>query len=60
MRSQLESFIHWLSVVVYSLLSNPKHVAQIVFLIVICVALLAVAVPSLTAMAGGLAPGGGH
>ena len=60
MKTQLNSFIRWLSVVIYSLLSNPRHLAQFALGIAIGLFLIALVVPSFTTVANGLSGGGTH
>jgi len=51
MKTQLDSFIRWLLAVVYSFLSNPRQVRLVVTVIVICLVLAALLVPTLVTFA---------
>jgi|GEM_PF-5949308 len=60
MKHQLTSLIHWLLTVVYGLLSNPRRLRLALTVLVVCLALLVLLVPSLTTFADAMAGGGGH
>jgi hypothetical protein len=60
MKNQLASFINWLLAVIYGLLSNPRRLRLALTIVVVCLALLVLLVPSLTTFADNMAGGGGH
>jgi hypothetical protein len=60
MKHQLTSLIHWLLTVVYGLLSNPRRLRLALTVLVVCLVLLVLLVPSLTTFADNISGGGGH
>jgi hypothetical protein len=60
MKNQLASFINWLLAVIYGLLSNPRRLRLALTIVVVCLALLVLLVPSLTTFADAMSGSGGH
>jgi hypothetical protein len=60
MKNQLVSFINWLFAVIYGLLSNPRRLRLALTIVVVCLALLVLLVPSLTTFADAMSGSGGH
>ncbi len=60
MKQQLASFVNWLFAFVYGLLSNPRRLRVVLTVVVVCLALLVLLVPSLTTSADALSGSGGH
>ena len=57
MTTQFMSFVHFLFAAIYGLLSNPQAIRRIALVVVVCLIVAALIVPSVTTLAGGL-PGG--
>ncbi len=60
MKNQIASFIYWLFAFVYGLLSNPRRIRLAVTIVVVCLVLAVLLVPSLTTLADALSGSGGH
>ncbi len=59
MKNQLASFIHWLFAFVYGLLSN-RRIRLALTIVVVCLVLAVLLIPSLTTLADALSGSGGH
>ena len=60
MKTQLSSFIHSLLAVIYSLLTNPHRIRQVVLIIAVSLLVAALVVPTVATFAGGMIGGTGH
>ena len=60
MKTQLNSFIRSLFAVIFSLFANPQRARQVVFIVAVCLLLVALVIPTVATFAGGMIGGTGH
>ena len=57
MKTQLASLINWVLKVIRAVVADPQRVRLVVTVIVVCLVLVALFVPAMTTLAGGLSGG---